>query len=250
MNRGELDRMVGAIRKAQELLSGSPELAEALLPALNVPYFIMESGHAHNFEDYLAAFRGAPLPFLGAFPSREELEAWLKTHSEPPPRGAVEMASERYTLGYSRVRGQPLLLRLPPATNLRRPAGAERQERLWLALDQAHAALSSSSEDLEGLRSSMLGLHFVQEAGCAEEFEHFLAHFDEPSPPLCSFATREEADAWLKNHPSPPDGATVQAGEDELTVGYWPRSGRRVLLHFPKYETSDDVEEEVEDPAP
>jgi hypothetical protein len=124
------------------------------------------------------------------------------------------------------------------------------QERLWLALDQAHAVLSSSPEDVEGLHSAALALHFVQEAGCAEEFEHFLAHFDEPSPPLCSFVTREEAEAWLKNHPSPPDGATVQVGEDELTVGYWPSSGRRVLLRFPKYEELDDVEEEDEDPAP
>lgn len=250
MNRGELDKMVGAVRKAQEFLSGAPEAAEALLPALNVSYFIMESGHAHNFEDYLAAFRGASLPFLGAFPSREELDAWLKTHSVPPPRGAFEMASERYTLGYSRVRGQPLLLRLPSAANLRRPGGGEGQQRLWLALDQAYAALSSSSEDLEGLHSAALALHFIQEAGCAKEFEHFLAHFDEPTPPLCSFGTREEAEAWLKNHPSPPDGATVQVGEDELTVGYWPRSGRRALLHFPKYEASDNEEEKDEDPAP
>ena len=30
MNRDELDRSVGAVRKAQELLRGSPEVAEAL----------------------------------------------------------------------------------------------------------------------------------------------------------------------------------------------------------------------------
>lgn len=167
----------------------------------------------------------------------------------PPPRGAVQIAGERYTLGYSRVKRQPLLLRLPPVADLRRPGEAEGQERLWLALDRAHAVLSSS-EDLEGLHSAVLALHFVQEAGCAGEFEHFLEHFDEPGPPLCSFATREEADAWLKNHPSPPDGATVQVGEDELTVGYWPESSHRVLLHFPKYEAPDDEDEEDEDPAP
>ncbi len=250
MNRDELDRMVGALRKAQELLCGSPEVATALLPALNVSYFIMESGHAHNFEDYLAAFRGAPLAFLGVFSSREELDDWLKTHSAPPPRGTVEVADERYTLGYSRVRGKPLLLRLPPIADLRRPGGTTGQERLWLALDQAHAVLSSASEDLQGLDAAMLALHFLQEAGCVGEFEQFLAHFDEPSPPLCSFSTREEADAWLKNHPSPPDGATVQVGEDEFTVGYWPKSGRRVLLHFPKYEALDEEEEQDEDPAP
>ena len=52
----DMDRMVGAIRKAQNLLSDSPEVVEALLPALNVSYFLLD-GHGHNFEDYLAAFQ-------------------------------------------------------------------------------------------------------------------------------------------------------------------------------------------------
>ncbi|HYO58909.1 hypothetical protein [Archangium sp.] len=210
---------------------------------MNVSYFLLD-GHGHNFEDYLAAFRGASLPFLGAFSSPEEFDAELKTHFEPPPRGTMQVAGERYTLGYSRLNGKPLLLRLPPVKDLRRPGGAEGQERLWLALDQAQAVLSSSPEDLEGLHSAALALHFIHEAGCEREFAHFLAHFDEHLPPLCSFSTREEAEAWLKSHPSPPDGACVQVGEDELTVGYWPKRGLRVLLCFPKYEEPDDVEDE------
>jgi|GEM_PF-2553512 len=249
MNRDELDRMVGALRNAQELLRDTPEVAEALLPALNVSFFLLD-GHGHNFEDYLAAFRGAPLPFLGAFSNPEEFDAWLKTHFEPPPRGTTQIAGERYTLGYSRLNGTPLLLQLPLVKDLRRPGGEQEQERLWLALDQAQAVLSSSPEELEGLHAAALALHFIHAAGCEREFAHFLAHFDEHLPPLCFFATREEAEAWLKNHPSPPDGATVQVGEDEFTVGYWPSSGRRVLLRFPKDEELDDVEAEDEDPAP
>jgi len=77
MMRDEMDKMVGSIRKAQELLSGAPEVVEALVPALNVSYFLLD-GHGHNFEDYLAAFRGAPLPFLGTFSSHEEFDAWLR----------------------------------------------------------------------------------------------------------------------------------------------------------------------------
>lgn len=247
--RDEVDRMVGSIRKAQELLSGSPEAADALVPALNVSYFLLD-GHGHNFEDYLAAFRDASLPFLGTFSSPKEFDAWLKTHSMPPPRGSMRIAGERYTLGYARLDGKPLLLRLPLVEDLRRPGGVEGQARLWPALDQAQAVLGSSPEDLEGLHSAALALHFIHESGCAREFEHFLAHLDEHLPPLCSFSTREEAEAWLKNHPSPPDGATIQVGEDELTVGYWPGSGRRALIYFPKYEALDDVEKEDEDPAP
>ncbi|HEX5746058.1 MAG TPA: hypothetical protein VFZ09_07430 [Archangium sp.] len=249
MNRDEMDRMVGALRRAQELLNGSPGASDALRPALNVSYFIMESGHAHNFEDYLATFRGAPVPVVGAFSSREELDTWLRAHPVPPPRGAVELGGERYTLGYSRKSGQHLLLRLPSAADVRRPGSVQEQERLWLALDQAQAVLHSSPEDLKGLQCAALALHFVQESGCAQEFEHFVAHFDEPSPPLCSFTTWEEADAWLKEHPSPPHGATVRVGEDEFSVGYWPQSDHRVLLRAPTYEPLDDVEEEDEDPA-
>ncbi len=55
-----------------------------------------------------------------------------------------------------------------------------------------------------------------------------------PPSPLCSFSTREEADAWLKNHPSPPHGASVRVGKEELSVGYWRESGLRTLLRFPE----------------
>jgi hypothetical protein len=249
MSPEEVARIVGPLRKAQEFLGNSPEAAEALLPAVNVPFFILGSGHAHNFEDYVAGFRGTVLPVLGDFASREEFNAWLQAHAVPPPRGALEIAGERYTLGSSRESGQPLLLRLPRVEDLRRPGSAQEQGRLWLALDRAKEVLGASPEDMDALHSAALALHFVQEAGCAREFVHFLEHFDEHRPPLCSFATREEADTWLKSHPSPPHGATVQVGEDELTVGYWPESGLRVLLRFPKDEELGEVEED-EDLAP
>jgi hypothetical protein len=248
MMRDEMDKMVGSIRKAQECLSSSPEVAEALGPALNVSYFLLD-GHGHNFEDYLAAFRDASLPFLGTFSSPKEFDAWMKTHSMPSPRGSMRIAGERYTLGYSLLNGSPLKLRLPLVEDLRKPGGAEKHTLLWLALDHAQAVLSSSPDDLEGLNSAALALHFIHASGCTREFEHFLAHIDEHLPPLCAFATRDEAEAWLKNHPSPPDGATIQVGKDELTVGYWPRSGRRALIYFPKYDPLDDLEEEDEDPA-
>jgi hypothetical protein len=239
MSLDEMDRMVGAIRKAQDRLSASPEVAEALLPALNVSYFLLD-GHGHHFEDYLAAFRGTSLPVLGSFSGREEFDAWLKSHFVPPPTGLVHVAGERCTLGYSRASGQPLLLRLPSGEDLLRPGGVAGQERLWLALDEANAVLDSSLEDLEGLHSAALALHFIHEAGCARDFARFLTHLDEPLPPLCSFATREEAEAWLKNHPSPPNGATVQVGEEVLTVGYQRERDQRLLVRFPKDEELDE----------
>ena len=233
MNRDELDRSVRALRKALELLQDTPEVAESLAPALHVSYFLL-GGHRHNFEDYLAAFRGTSLPFLGTFSSRAEVDAWLKTHFAPPPRGALQVAGERVTLGYARVSGQPLLFRVPRVEDLLRPGGTEGQQQLWLALDRAKNVLGASTADVEGLHFAALALHFIHEAGCSREFAHFLAHLDEHLPPLCSFATQEEAEAWLQHHPSPPDGACVQVGEERLTVGYWPRSGLRSLLRYPK----------------
>jgi hypothetical protein len=234
MNADEVARIVGPLRKAQERLSGSPEAAAALLPAVNVSHFILGSGHAHNFEEYLAGFRGTGRPLLGVFFNQEEFTAWLTTHFVPPPRGTVEISGERYSLGYSRVSGQPRLLRLPSTETLMRPGGAEGENPLWLALDKAQEVLGSSPEDVDALHCAALALHFIHETGCTREFARFLAHFDEPRPPLRSFATREEAEAWLRNHPSPPHGASVQAGEEELTVGYWRERDQRVLVRFPK----------------
>ncbi|HEY0093967.1 MAG TPA: hypothetical protein VGB96_06570, partial [Archangium sp.] len=128
--------------------------------------------------------------------------------------------------------------------DLRRPVGVDGQERLWLALDKAHAVLHSSLVDLQGLHASALALHFIHEAGCTRDFARFLTHLDEPLPPLCSFSTREEAEVWLRNHPRPPNGATVRVGEDVLTVGYQRERGQRVLVRFPKAEEFD------EDPTP
>ncbi|MFY0583839.1 hypothetical protein ACN28S_64600 [Cystobacter fuscus] len=230
--RFDIDRMVESVGKAQDCLGASPELAEALLPALNVSYFLLD-GYGQNFEDYLAAFTGTALPSLGSFSSREEFDAWLKTHSEPPPSGSLRIAGERYSLGYSRASGQPLLLRLPPVEDLWRPGGEEGRERLWHALDEAHSTIGSSPEDLEGLHSAALALHFIREAGCARDFARFLAHLDAPLPPLCSFATREEAEAWLAKHPRPPHGASVQVGGELLTVGYQRERDQRLLVRFP-----------------
>lgn len=235
MNRTELDRTVGAVRKAQELLGDSPGVADALAPALNVSFFLLD-GHGYNFGDYLAAFKDPSAPPLGSFPTREDFASWLKTHFVPPPMGTVQIGGHRYSLGYERLKGESLLLRIPSAEELKRPGEAREQEPLWRALDQAQATLQSSPEDLEGLHSAALALHFIHEAGCAQEFAHFLSHFDEPLPPLCSFATREEADAWLMAHPSPPNGACVWIAEEEFIVGYVRERDQRLLVRAPPVE--------------
>ena len=233
----DVDGMVGAVRKAQTVLysSSEPELAEALRPALNVAYFLLD-GHGPNFDDYLSAFARDGLSFLGSFASREAFDAWLMTQTAHPLSGTLSVDGAHHVLGFSRAKGEPFLLALPSVEGLRRPARWEEQARLWPALDKAHSALTSLAEPVEGLLSATLALHFVTESGCTRDFVHFLGHLDEPFPPLLFFTTRDEAESWLKHHPRPPHGASVRVGDDLFTVGYQRERNQRVLVRFPRDE--------------
>ncbi|MFY0576832.1 hypothetical protein ACN28S_23095 [Cystobacter fuscus] len=63
----------------------------------------------------------------------------------------------------------------------------------------------TTSEEHEALRDSRIALYFILGRNEAGEFEEYLKHFNEgPLSPVLSFPTKEEADAWLETHPSPP----------------------------------------------
>lgn len=235
--RFDVDGMVGAVRKAQAGIHGSsgPELAEALLPALNAPYFLLD-GHGPNFEDYLAAFVGAALPSLGDFSTPDAFDAWSKAQSPLVIQGELSIAGVRYCLGCSRATGRPLLLRLPRVEDLWRPTVSEGQERFWRALEKADDVLRPSPEDMKGLQSAALALHFVAASDCTNDFNHFLAHLEAPLPALRVFDTRDEAESWLKQHPRPPHGARVKVGEEVRTVGYQRERNQRTLVRFPREE--------------
>lgn len=100
-------------------------------------------------------------------------------------------------------------------------------------VDAARALDYQMGQAMEGLHCAALALHFIRETGCARDFARFLTHIDEPLPPLCSFATREEADSWLGKHPRPPHGASVQIGAEVLTAGYQRDRDQRLLVLFP-----------------
>ncbi len=250
MNRELMDRMVGAVRKAQKLLDDSPRVARALEPALNVCYFL-SLGHGYDFEHYLAAFQDPALPVYGAFECDDDYLAWMLSELEDGrvPRGLVEVAGTRFMIGYSRALGDALLFRIPAAEDLRRPFVEQEREQLWDALDRAEGALSNARDEeaVEGLHWAALGLHFVCEAGCASEYAWFSEHIEDGLRPLRVFETLEEAEDWLWNHPSPPNGAPIQVGSEELTVGYWPGAGVRALLHALTLPVTAVKEEEEED---
>ncbi|REG23241.1 hypothetical protein ATI61_11784 [Archangium gephyra] len=57
-------------------------------------------------------------------------------------------------------------------------------------------------------------LRFISSAGQHEAFSDFIEHVESHAPPFvaASFETQQEADAWLKTHPSPPAFADILIG--------------------------------------
>lgn len=117
---------------------------------------------------------------------------------------------------------------------------------------------ASSPEQHDALTNSRLVLHFIQARGEAGDFEAYLQRFNTgPQRPLFSFATKEDADSWLRAHPAPPHGALLQAGDALYQVAYLRELEHRKLLPLPSQEEStrmeadeDEVEEESPTPSP
>lgn len=97
---------------------------------------------------------------------------------------------------------------------------------------------SQLPEDQELLDVAANAIHFISSSGKLHAFEDYLADMaaDRHPPPICSFDTREEADAWLKNHPEPPHGASVSIAGKDYTVAYFRELKHRALLYRPSEE--------------
>jgi hypothetical protein len=94
---------------------------------------------------------------------------------------------------------------------------------------------AGSPEEKERLLVALDALRFISSTGQPHGFERYRKDREANGPPLviASFPTREEAEAWMKNHPDPPHHANVLiAGEYFLTV-YFPDINHRALLHDP-----------------
>ncbi|HEX8436468.1 hypothetical protein [Archangium sp.] len=110
---------------------------------------------------------------------------------------------------------------------------------------------ASTSEQFDALKTSKTLLHFILGRGEADEFKGFFESFDTaPVTPLLSFATREEAETWLRNHPAPPHGATIGAANDFYTVVDARALNYRKLLRQPSPEELTQSDEEEEAPEP
>jgi hypothetical protein len=104
---------------------------------------------------------------------------------------------------------------------------------------------TQSSEEQAALEVAADALSFILSMGKVHAFEDYRANLEANvlPPPLCSFDTRAEADAWLMAHPEPPHGATVTIAGHRHTVAYVRHLGHRALLRIPSQEELDLMEE-------
>jgi hypothetical protein len=95
-------------QRARELLALrlgetlSPEERLNLLANIDVLDFVASANQREAFEDYLEHFYSSPPPVIAYFNTREEAEAWLEAHPEPPSHGHVLVGDEYYEVTYFR----------------------------------------------------------------------------------------------------------------------------------------------------
>ncbi|ATB29605.1 hypothetical protein [Melittangium boletus] len=116
---------------------------------------------------------------------------------------------------------------------------------------------ASTPEQHEALENARLALYFIEGRSEAGPFADYLEKFDaESRRPLIAFETKDEADAWLRNHPAPPHGATIGAAGSLYTLAYLRELEHRKLLRVltdKELTRTDDAEvqaEEKEDERP
>ncbi|MFY2562621.1 head protein [Corallococcus terminator] len=102
---------------------------------------------------------------------------------------------------------------------------------------------SSDEDEKAKLLMAMDAVAFITDTGQSYEFEDYRQGEEEDAPPVVieSFATRSEAESWLKAHPRPPDGAHLLIAGEYHRVAYFPEQDIRRLPRDPvlKYYLQD-----------
>ena len=95
-------------------------------------------------------------------------------------------------------------------------------------------ATTPSQEQQELLDVIFDALLFIDSSGQTYTFEDYRKHLASDDPPrvVASFTTREEADAWLREHPDPPSSAYVLVADHYHHLVYIrEKSHRRIFPH-------------------
>jgi hypothetical protein len=75
--------------------------------------YISETGRSHSFEDYLQFGKEDPPYAVASFQTREEADAWLAKHPEPPHGTHVLIADEYHLVAHRRQPDIRSLVKLP-----------------------------------------------------------------------------------------------------------------------------------------
>jgi hypothetical protein len=108
-----MSEALAALRQARARVH-APKDKESVDTALLALHFVLESGQSPLFENFLGSLDSKTLPLpLRSFGTRQEADLWLSSHPRPPHGARVEIAGQRYSVGYSRDSGLRVLVRLP-----------------------------------------------------------------------------------------------------------------------------------------
>jgi hypothetical protein len=99
------------------------------------------------------------------------------------------------------------------------------------------SANTQSKEEQELLAVAIDAMLFIVSTGQRYAFIDYReqSNSDVPQPVVASFSTRDEAEAWLKNHASPPDGTFVLIAGQHHYVVYSREMNLRRLVSAPVF---------------
>jgi hypothetical protein len=97
---------------------------------------------------------------------------------------------------------------------------------------------AQSEREKELLLVAAEALRFISTTGQQYDFEDYRQDLETEGPAqvIAAFPTREEADAWLRDHSRPPHTAMVLVGDEYHTVYHWRERNIRRLLSSPVLE--------------
>jgi hypothetical protein len=254
----ELIKKTLSLLNEVERHASSSEQHDALKNSRVTLHFILGRGEAGEFEEFFESFDTAPLLPVLRFQTREDADIWLRNHPAPPHGAIIGAADALYTVAYMREPDFRKLLRVPSKEELAQMEEAEDEEDAedetappnpsdgtrfsffnlyrWACFHlYVMEQRISSPEELEAIRTAKIAFDFVTYVGEEHGFEEYLEGIrsSRASRALLSFATRQEADAWLKNQPEPPPPAVIAIGNELYSVGYDRRRALRVLIRIP-----------------
>jgi hypothetical protein len=99
-------------------------------------------------------------------------------------------------------------------------------------------AKTQSAEEQELLAVAINAMLFITSTGQRYAFVDFLEYLESNAPPpvVASFKTLKEAEAWLNNHPEPPDSTLVMIVDRYHTVSYLREMNHRRFIPLPVME--------------